>query len=151
MLYKLQLIHPRLPSCASPQVSAFSHHIGPFFFAPPSFSAVCCDASVFAGLISKGFSSFPSPAFSFAPSGLVVFGSRPASSFFGAVSSVPDLAYLLASVLIFSRSFWASFWGVVGAAFACRLAGSERALGGARLHDVARCRGGESVYGARIL
>jgi hypothetical protein len=63
MLYKLQLIHPRLSSCASPQVSAFSHHIDPIVFAPPSFSAVCCDASVFAELVSKGISLIPLSGF----------------------------------------------------------------------------------------
>lgn len=73
---------------------------------------VPCETFGSAGLTSSGFSSFPSPAFCFAPSGVVMFGSKAASSFLAAVSSVPDFAYSFASVFIFSRSCWASLCGL---------------------------------------
>lgn len=97
--------------CYACGLSVNSSYSEPFFFAPPSSSDVPCDTSGFAGLMSSGFSSLSSPAFCLAPSGLVMFGSKAASSFFAAVSSVPDFAYSFASVFIFSRSCWASRCG----------------------------------------
>jgi hypothetical protein len=150
MLYKLQLIHPRLSSCSSPQVSAFfsSHrslHVRPCLFLSsvlrrlrirrtnPRDSPIPLSGFLLRTLRTRGI---------WIEAGFFVLCGCVVCSRLGVLVGIcVDLLTILLGVLL----------GFVGAVFACPLAGSERAWGEVRLHDVGGCRGEESVYGAMKL